>query len=1088
MLKLHRSLHIFLLATVLMFPLFVFQTAAAADPDLFISEIMAENNGPLVDEDGDESDWLELHNRGTDPLDLSGYYLTDDPLELDKWAFPAVTLNAGEYLLVFASDKNRDVGELHTNFSLKTEGEYLALVEPDGLTVVYEFSPAYAPQQKGLSYGTPDGTAVLGYFQTPTPASANTTPYFEGIIGGVNFNYEHGFYDTPFNLVLDAIPADAVIRYTLDGSTPTESHGAIYTAALPITQTTFVRALAYKTNYITTPVNTQTYLFLDDVAVQFADGLPPTPAWPSLFVSNDNYRVTGKNQLFNYGMDPDIVIDGEGDSGLYTAAEIKEALASISSISLVTDLENLVDPATGIYVNAGQRGSAWERPVSMELMFPDGTEGFQINAGLRIRGGYSRSDNNPKHAFRLFFSSDYGESKLRYPFFGDEGADEFDNLDLRTSQNYSWSFNNSNKNTFLREIFARDLMRDMGQPYTRSRYHHLYINGVYWGLYMSEERPEASFGETYFGGDKTEYDVIKSAGSSGGYNTEATDGDLNGDWKDLWDLGRAQNANPTLERYMQMQGLNPDGTRNPAYPVLLDEDNLIDYMIQIFYTGAFDNALSWYLTYAGVRDKGSNNWYGVRNRVTDDMGFQFFAHDGEHSLGVQYSPGQDLADTRSNRVGPFHEADQQGIFSGSNPQYLHQDLMYTEEYAVAFGDRVHKYFFNDGILTPDAVYNRIEPRRQVVDAVIMAEAARWGDSKRVTPYDKSTWLNEVNRMYYYLLYDGGNPVRVNRTVEVLNQLIAVGLYPSVEAPTYNQHGGLVAPNFNLTMTTFPTGTVYYTLDGSDPRLLGGAINPEALVYNGGNVVLTNDVTVKARQWTGSEWSALNEADFIINNAVPADGTNLVISEIHYNPADEDDDWEFLEFKNIGAEKLDLAGVTVSGAVTFVFPELTLLQPGEHLLIVEDEIAFNSRYATNTLSPWYYDGLAVAGAWTGSLSNGGEEIIVTAADLSLILQFAYDDSGAWPSRADGYGSGVELTDPTAVPSTQPERNIYLADGNHWRPTSEYHGSPGRDGLGPDNRAVINEILANNGVISDTIELYNTTAAPLDISGWYVSDST
>src|SRR5206468_8038325 len=104
------------------------------------------------------------------------------------------------------------------------------------------------------------------------------------------------------------------------------------------------------------------------------------------------------------------------------------------------DLKDLFDSRRGIYANASQDGIAWERPSSIELIYPDGTKGFQVNAGVRIRGGYSRSTGNPKHAFRFFFREEYGDSKLKYPLFGGGGTDTFDSIDLRTFQNYSWSF------------------------------------------------------------------------------------------------------------------------------------------------------------------------------------------------------------------------------------------------------------------------------------------------------------------------------------------------------------------------------------------------------------------------------------------------------------------------------------------------------------------------------------------------------------------------------------------------------------------------------------------------------------------------
>ena len=124
-------------------------------PCAFISEIMASNADSLDDEDGDSSDWIEIAVTCEEPLDLDGWFLTDDASFLTKWRFPAVTVVPAEYLIVFASDKDRrDAGsELHTNFKLDGDGDYLALVAPDGVTVVDEYAPAYPEQLTDVSYG-----------------------------------------------------------------------------------------------------------------------------------------------------------------------------------------------------------------------------------------------------------------------------------------------------------------------------------------------------------------------------------------------------------------------------------------------------------------------------------------------------------------------------------------------------------------------------------------------------------------------------------------------------------------------------------------------------------------------------------------------------------------------------------------------------------------------------------------------------------------------------------------------------------------------------------------------------------------------
>ena len=123
--------------------------------DPFISEVMAVNGRTLADAEGDFPDWVEIHNPSAAPVNLAGWSVTDDPADKTKWQFPATTLPAGGYLVVFASDKDRAVAgqPLHTNFKLDGDGEYLALVKPDGATVASAFDPAFPSQYNDISYG-----------------------------------------------------------------------------------------------------------------------------------------------------------------------------------------------------------------------------------------------------------------------------------------------------------------------------------------------------------------------------------------------------------------------------------------------------------------------------------------------------------------------------------------------------------------------------------------------------------------------------------------------------------------------------------------------------------------------------------------------------------------------------------------------------------------------------------------------------------------------------------------------------------------------------------------------------------------------
>ena len=176
---------------------------------VMITEFMASNETTHYDGDGNASDWIELHNFGAAPLNLSGWCLTDRADNLTKWRFPGVTLPAGGYLVVYASNQSRDDyidagGRLHTNFLLSASGEYLGLIKPNGVTVEHAFAPAFPPQVRGISYGIAANQAIAGFFNTPTPGAANpASPSAAGpLISGVT--------DSPLPLPGDG--NDIVIR------------------------------------------------------------------------------------------------------------------------------------------------------------------------------------------------------------------------------------------------------------------------------------------------------------------------------------------------------------------------------------------------------------------------------------------------------------------------------------------------------------------------------------------------------------------------------------------------------------------------------------------------------------------------------------------------------------------------------------------------------------------------------------------------------------------------------------------------------------------------------------------------------------
>lgn len=637
------------------------------------------------------------------------------------------------------------------------------------------------------------------YYKYPTPRWANSRGYTSPT-PKVFVSEPRGYRTEPFNVSLSSTNPAAEIRYTLDGSVP-RTNSTLYTGPIPVSKTTTLRAAVVDPATIRQAVATTTWLFLEDVLRQ---GSTPPPGWPS------NRQVN--NHTMEYGM-RQAILTSDG-------ARLRQAMTnSIPSISIVTELANLFSAQTGIYVNPGNDGRAWERPVSIEMIDPvrGKSSEFRIDGGLRIRGAFSRSSSNPKHSFRLFFRSDYGEGKLRFPLFDDEGASEFDKVDLRTAQNYSWAYGDSSRTTFIRETFSRDAQREMGMPYTRSRYYHLFLNGQYWGLYQTQERSDADYAETYLGGDDDDWDCIKT--TQPGYTTTASDGNFIGFFT-LHNLAVNQGfSGAYANNYFRVKGLNPDGSTNASYPVYLDEDNLINYMLTAYYTGDPDSPVS---IWGGM----PNNMYALFDRRKPD-GFKWFRHDAEHSMG-SHGGYPVTCDTTGAGAGMTAQ-------SQFNPAILHHRLTAHPQYRLRFADLVQKHFYGDGVLAPENAQNLFRSRMNELDLAIIGESARWGRGRT----RDADWLPECNRVLNTYL-------NIRRDI-VVGQFRARGWFPSINAPSYSVINTQVVSGQSLRLAA--AGNFYYTLDGSDPRRPDGSINPSAILVQG----TVNPGGIKSLVKTGAVW-------------------------------------------------------------------------------------------------------------------------------------------------------------------------------------------------------------------------------------------
>jgi hypothetical protein len=205
---------------------------------------MSSNDKTIRDEDGNASDWIELYNGDSESVNLSGFFLSDDSLEIDKWQFGNAVIEPGGYLIVFASDKDKFGTYWHTNFKISDSGEEVILSDSNGTVVDLIWVPA---AESDISYGRVSDGALAWMLQEPTPGAANSGQPFQRLAEPVNFSPAAGYFPAPISVSLTA--NGNRIFYTLDGSAP-DTTDPEYTAPLTISTTTVVKAISIRQGYL----------------------------------------------------------------------------------------------------------------------------------------------------------------------------------------------------------------------------------------------------------------------------------------------------------------------------------------------------------------------------------------------------------------------------------------------------------------------------------------------------------------------------------------------------------------------------------------------------------------------------------------------------------------------------------------------------------------------------------------------------------------------------------------------------------------------------------------------------------------------
>jgi hypothetical protein len=226
-----------------------------------INEFMAKNETCIADETGKFEDWIEIYNASDTTIALTGYFLTDDLTEPQKWAFPDTSLESGQFLLIWTDDNPED-GPLHTNFKLSGSGEEIGLSDSTALID----SVIYGEQQNDVSCGrSPDGQDAWYYFESPTPNASNRSDAIPRM-AIPEVSCPGGFYESPFSLTLTQAAGDTNIFYTLDGSAPS-IQSIRYNTPIAINKTTVLRARTIQAGFLSSPIVTQTYILNHDLKV-----------------------------------------------------------------------------------------------------------------------------------------------------------------------------------------------------------------------------------------------------------------------------------------------------------------------------------------------------------------------------------------------------------------------------------------------------------------------------------------------------------------------------------------------------------------------------------------------------------------------------------------------------------------------------------------------------------------------------------------------------------------------------------------------------------------------------------------------------
>lgn len=690
--------------------LLLITTLTASSQSITINEIVESNSIINQDEDGSYQDWVEIRNNGASSVNLDGFGLSDDPTLPFKWTFPAVSIGAGQYLLIWCSDKDRAVvgSPLHTNFKLSSNGETVLLTNNGGLTLDSVTTP---PLLQNISYGrTPNGIGAFMFFNIVTPAAANGTVAYTEALSPPTFSQDSAVLTTAFNLTLSTTVPGATILYTLDGSEPQLSN---------LGGTTYSYKNQYQDVSTAQPIgsflsnNFRTFQYSTLLPIEDRSALPNKIASMSTTYSfNPTYIPASpifKGTIVRAKLVKAGALDSQTETRTYYISPIGTNRFTLPILSLSIDENKLFDYNSGISVagvdfdnwraanpdvdptyeegnaNYYRRGRDNERTANMTYLV-NGTEVLNQDIGIRIHGGISRSTRSK--SFNLYARAEYGKDNMHYGFFADNTDTHFTNLVLRNS-------GGDFVNTMFRDGLCHNLVKSLNCITESYQPTITFINGEYNGILNVREKYDDHFFSNRFNIAATELDYLVDQGIA--INGQAEYGDDIHYQSMLSYLN--SNSMATLSNYNYIK-------------TQMDTDSFNDYHISNIYLQNGD----WPGTNIEYWRKRTAN-YEPNAPYGQDGRWRWAFHDLDDTFGFYYD------DVAHNSLADATEPNGPDYPNPAWSTFILRKLLaspvYKNEFINRFADLMNTTFL------PSRVVGMIDSMKSVIEPEMQEHIARW---------------------------------------------------------------------------------------------------------------------------------------------------------------------------------------------------------------------------------------------------------------------------------------------------------------------------------------------------------------------------